>query len=163
MSGQSAHNKTECDIAWYLTFKVDIYHIDIYLIPTGIYHWMVYTKTPNHMVYTMVYIKKRCDIQWYITHCISHGISHSVLTCCGDVVYHCCVWYIPWYISCVLHIPWYIPWYLAFWPVVGMWYITVFYGIYRFFPWYTGSTLGIYLYLPVHITVPYHKGVLYQC
>ena len=38
MSGQSAHNKTECDIAWYITFKVDIYHIDIYLIPTGIYH-----------------------------------------------------------------------------------------------------------------------------
>ena len=88
MSGQSAHNKTECDIAWYITFKVDIYHIDIYLIPTGIYHWMVYTKTPNHMVYTMVYIKKRSDIQWYITHCISHGISHSVLTCCWDVVYH---------------------------------------------------------------------------
>ena len=111
------------------------------------------------MVYTMVYINKRCDIPWYITRCISHGISHSVLTCCWDVVYHgFFLIYTMVYIMCFAYTMVYT---MVFgvltccWDVVHhgfLWYISIFSVIY----W---VDLG---YIPV-FTGPYHSAISQRC
>ena len=93
-------------------------------------------------------------ITWYKYHILTvyHNFGPVVLTW-----YITLFLYIPWYITYFFNIPWYIPCYLRVLPVVLMWYITVFYDMYRLFPRYAGSTLPIYLYFLVHITLSYHK------
>ena len=64
-------------------------------------------------------------------------------------------WYIPWYISKkgviysgISHIAYHMVYHIAFWPVVGMWHITVFFdiyhGIYHVFCIYHGIYHGIW-------------------
>ena len=97
----------------YITGKIDIYHKKPWCTtsqqqvktPNTMVYTMVYAK---HMIYTMVYIKKNRDIPHPNNRSKRYVIYHVICNVWYTTVYHTFFWYIPWYIPCDLAF-WYIP------------------------------------------------------